>query len=146
MRSAVRKVGNSLGVLIPIEIARLWGVGNGDFLEIDADGIRPSRPSENAQTKLDNLKREISIRVLGAHDLAEIRATALANLARWKANGVSGTAYAEWTKILRSSDDHALVQAMIGKSEESNRLRQSMPYTGMLPQAEVREMREKAAS
>ena len=39
-----------------------------------------------------------------------------------------------------------LIQAMIGKSEESNRLRQSMPYTGMLPQDEVRRLREKATS
>ena len=146
MRSVVRRVGNSLGVLIPIEIARRWGVGHGDFLEIDENGIRPSRTSENAQTKLDNLKLEISIRVLGSYDLSEIRDKALANLARWKENGVDGAAYTEWKKILRSTDDHALIQAMVGKSEASNRLRQSMPYTGMLPQDEVRRMREKATS
>ncbi len=146
MRSVVRKVGNSLGVLIPIEIARRWGVGYGDFLEIDENGIRPSRTSENAQTRLDNLKREISIRVLGSYDFPEIRAKALANLARWQANGVKGNAYEKWTNILRSKDDLALIQAMVGKSEESNRLRQSMPYTGMLPQDEVRRLREKATS
>ena len=146
MRSVVRKVGNSLGVLIPIEIARRWGVADGDFLEIDENGIRPPRTSENAQAKLDNLKREISFRVLGSHDLPEIRAKALSNLARWKANGVSGRAYAEWTKLLKSKNDQALIQAMVGKSEESNRLRQSMPYTGMLPQDEVRRMREKETS
>jgi hypothetical protein len=76
-----------------------------DFLEIDENGIRPSRTNENAQNKLDNLKREISIRILGSYDLPEIRAKGLANLARWKANGVMGKVYAEWTKILRSKDD-----------------------------------------
>jgi antitoxin component of MazEF toxin-antitoxin module len=146
MRCVVRKVGNSLGILIPIEIARSWGVAHGDFLEIDENGIRPFRMTENAQTRLDKLKREISIRVLGSYDLPEIRAKALSNIARWKANGVNGAAYAEWSKILRSKNDQALIQAMVGKSEESNRLRQSMPYTGMLPQDEVRRMREKATS
>lgn len=146
MRSVVRKVGNSLGVLIPIGIARRWGIGHGDFLEIDENGIRPLPTGENAQTRLDHLKLEIGVRVLGAYDLAEIRAQALANLARWEESGVTGVAYQEWKKILRSADDHALIQAMIGKSEDSNRLRQSMPYTGMLPQDEVRGLREKATS
>lgn len=38
-----------------------------------------------------------------------------------------------------NSDDMAVIKAMVGLNEQSNQLRQSIPYVGMLPKSIVEE-------
>ena len=145
MRIALRKIGNSVGVIIPKEFLDAWGVGKGDALEAGPQGIWPPRSRRVGHAALDELKRAISIEVLSRHSPAEIRKKSLANLDRWKAAAAWCSAYDEWREIMEHADDGRLYAVMIGMDAESNRLRQSVPYVGMLPRDVLENLREKAA-
>jgi len=99
-------------------------------------------PERNRQDHLDVLKHRLSCEVLSRFQVGMIRDHALSNLQRWKAKGTWGEAYEEWFEIITSGDDLQLISSMIGFSQNSNRLRQSMPYVGMLDEATVRRIRE----
>jgi antitoxin component of MazEF toxin-antitoxin module len=141
MKVVIRKVGNSLGVLLPKELATQWGVGEGDFLTAGEDGIVPP-PKKNTQLVLDDLKLAISMEVVSRFTVDEIRKKSKENLARWKKQGTWGPAYTEWREVLDQGDAD-LVKTMIGRDDRSNRLRQSMPYVGLLPKDVVEALREK---
>ncbi len=146
MKAVVRKVGNSLGVLIPRAIAESWGVREGDMLQIDDKGLWPMPRGPVGQQALDVLKRQIAGEVLAQFPLGVIREKSLANLARWKKSGAWCEAYDTWFALLKNPDDGRLYKAMLGMDDEANRLRQSMPFVGLLPAQTLRKLREKAAA
>ena len=137
----IRRVGNSLGVLLPKELVAQWGVAVGDFMLVGEAGIVPP-PKKNPHLILDDLKLAISMEVVSRFSLDEIRRKSRENLARWKKQGTWGTAYTEWRGLLKQGDAE-LVKTMIGRDDRSNRLRQSMPYVGLLPKDVVEALREK---
>jgi antitoxin component of MazEF toxin-antitoxin module len=144
MKLTVRRIGNSLGVILPKGTLETWGVGEGDHLELTERGIRPAARGGLAHQALDELKRRIALAVVRSFTPREIRAQMLANLHRWKKQGTWGSAYDEWEEIASSADDGALFAVMLGRDENSMRLRQSMPFVGLLPQEEVRKLHEEA--
>lgn len=144
MDVSLRRIGNSLGIIIPRTVLEQWGVGEGDRLEVTASGIRP-RQRRNAQDVLDELKLSIALEVVRRFAPEDIRRRSRKNLARWKAAGAWSQAYEEWLDILDSGDDGELLRAMVGRDERANRLRQSMPYAGMLPKEVTRRLNEEAA-
>jgi hypothetical protein len=146
MKLQIRRVGNSLGVILPKSALAGWGVGEGDALELTERGIRPATPPGSSHVVLDELKRSLSLAVIRRCTPREIRAQSLANLYRWKAQGMWVSAYDEWTEILEKSGDGALFAAMLGRDDNSIRLRQSMPYVGLLSQGEVKKLYEEAAA
>ena len=83
--------------------------------------------------------------VVRKHTAREIRAKILANLHRWKQQDSWVSAFDEWDGIARSDDDGVLFAAMLGRDESAVRLRQSMPYVGLLAENEVRRVYEEAA-
>jgi antitoxin component of MazEF toxin-antitoxin module len=144
MKLELRRIGNSLGVIVPKEALQNWGVGEGDYLELGARGIRPVSKSGALQAMLDDLKRKLASEVVSRFTPNLIRAHGLANLSRWRKNGVWGPVYAEWQEILQSASDGDLFAAMLGRDESSNRLRQSPPYVGLLPREVVGRLNEEA--
>ena len=144
MKLTVRRVGNSLGVIIPKSQLSAWGLREGGELELTERGIRPMATA-SAHRALDELKLSLALEVVRRFSPAQIRAQILANLHRWKASGSWVSAYDEWLKIAKSRDDGALFAAMLGRSDEAQRLRQSMPFVGLLPKDEVRRLNEEAA-
>jgi hypothetical protein len=116
MKLQIRRVGNSLGEILPQAVLTEWGVGEGDALE-----LRHFSPKE-------------------------VRAQSLANLHRWKGQGTWVSAYDEWTEILQRGSDGELFNAMLGRNDNSNRLRQSIPYVGLLSQEEVKNIYEEAGA
>jgi antitoxin component of MazEF toxin-antitoxin module len=146
MKLQVRRIGNSLGVILPKFALAGWGVGEGDALELTEHGIRPATPRGSSHAKLDELKRSLSLAVIRRCTAQEIRAQGLANLYRWKAQGMWVSAYDEWTEILENGGDGALFAAMLGRDDNSIRLRQSMPYVGLLSQEEVKKLYEEASA
>jgi len=146
MRLAVRAIGNSLGIIIPKSTLAAWGVGKGDLLEIAGHCIRPIERRTLSQDALDELKRRIAAAVTAHHSAHEIRAHGLANLHRWRKAGAWVSAYDEWRQLLEHGDDGELFAAMLGRDERSNRLRQSPPYVGLLPRAEVSRLNEEASA
>jgi antitoxin component of MazEF toxin-antitoxin module len=146
MRVAVRRIGNSLGIIIPRATLETWNVREGDSLELTATGIRPVPSGRTSHDALDELKRSISLAVVRDFTPAQIRAQILANLHRWKAQGTWVSAYDEWQTIASNHEDGQLFAAMLGRDERAIRLRQSMPYVGLLPQAEVRKLYEETAA
>jgi hypothetical protein len=101
---------------------------------------------QNAQDVLDAIKLRISREVLAAYSVSEIKKRSMENIERWRSNGVTGSAYDEWTSIIQDPDDFKMVDAMTGLSERSNRLRLSSPYVGILPQAVVIRIKEEIIS
>jgi hypothetical protein len=99
----------------------------------------------SAHQELDELKRLLALAVVRQCTPREIRAQSLANLHRWKKQGSWVSAYDEWEDILDRGNDGELFAAMLGRDEESNRLRQSPPYVGLLSRDEVRRLNEEAA-
>jgi antitoxin component of MazEF toxin-antitoxin module len=140
MRLVLRRIGNSVGVIIPQSTLSQWGVSEGDRLELGAQGIRPI--SDNPLGALDELKRQLALAVASQFSAQHIRAHSLANLHRWKQGGMWVSAYDEWQQLLQSGDDGALFATLLGRDEHSNRLRQSAPYVGLLPRGEVARINE----
>jgi antitoxin component of MazEF toxin-antitoxin module len=141
MKVPLRRIGNSLGVILPKATLDAWGLSEGDTLELNEEGLRP--PIRSHQ-RLDELKRLLSVAVVRRCKPDEIRARILANLSRWERQGTWGSAYDEWRAIAESKDDGLLFVAMLGPGENSVRLRQSMPYVGLLPETEVKALYKEA--
>jgi antitoxin component of MazEF toxin-antitoxin module len=144
MKLVLRRIGNSLGIIVPKETLQHWGVGEGDYLELGERGIRPYLKSQSSHEVLDELKRTLASEVVSRFSPNLIRAKSLANLSRWRKNGVWGPTYAEWQEILMSASDGDLFAALLGRDENSNRLRQSPPYVGLLPRDVVKRLNEEA--
>jgi antitoxin component of MazEF toxin-antitoxin module len=145
MKVAIRRVGNSLGVIVPKPVLDAWGVGEGDELELTARGLHPVARAGLAHAALDELKRSIALAVVRQFTPREIRAQILANLHRWRRQDAWVSAYDEWRNIATHGDDGELFGAMLGRDDNAVRLRQSMPFVGLLSQAEVRQLHEEAA-
>jgi antitoxin component of MazEF toxin-antitoxin module len=146
MKLELRRIGNSLGVIVPKDALQNWGLGEGDYLNLSERGIRPYPKSDSSHEVLDELKRLLSLAVARRCTPQEIRAQSLANLYRWKNQGTWASAYDEWTAILQRGSDGELFAAMLGRDDQSNRLRQSMPYVGLLSQEEVKRIYEEAGA
>lgn len=147
MKLPIRRIGNSLGVIIPKTALVAWGVAEGDALELTERGIRPAAQGAGlSHQTLDELKRSIALTVLRRFTPREIRAQILANLHRWKSQGAWVPAYDEWRELAIREDDGALFAAMLGRDERAVALRQSMPFVGLLSQEEVRRLHEEAAA
>jgi antitoxin component of MazEF toxin-antitoxin module len=146
MKVAIRRVGNSLGVIVPKPILKTWGVGEGDELELTESGIRPAARRGLSHQALDQLKRSIALAVVRQFTPREIRAQILANLHRWRGQGAWVSAYDEWHEIAMRGDDGELFAAMLGRDDTATRLRESMPFVGLLPQSEVRRLHEEASA
>jgi antitoxin component of MazEF toxin-antitoxin module len=148
MKLTIRRIGNSLGVIVPKAALDAWGVGEGDTLELSASGIRPAGSARAGlgHEALDELKRSIALAVVRDFTPRQIRAQILANLVRWQSQGMWVSAYDEWRALAEQPDDGALFAAMLGHDEHAVRLRQSMPFVGLLPQDEVRRLHEEAAA
>jgi Antidote-toxin recognition MazE, bacterial antitoxin len=146
VKLAIRRVGNSLGVLIPKATLDAWNVREGDHLELSDRAIRPTKTSGLSHHVLDELKRSIALAVVGDFTANQIRAQILANLQRWKSQGMWVSAYDEWQALAEQLSDGALFAAMLGRDETAVRLRQSMPFVGLLSQESVRALNEQAAA
>jgi antitoxin component of MazEF toxin-antitoxin module len=141
----LRRVGNSLGVIVPKATLNSWGLGEGDSLELTAHGLRPIRRGGLRHEELDELAFAMALAVVRQFTPGQIRAQILANLHRWNGQGVWVCAFDEWRDIASSDDDGALFAAMLGRHENAVRLRQSAPYAGLLSPQEVRKLNEEAA-
>jgi len=145
MKVTLRRIGNSLGILIPKTTLDAWGVGEGDTLELTEQGLRPPARGGFSHQELDELRRSIALAIVRRFTPREIRAQVLANLHRWKRQGVWGPAYEEWEGIAARENDGELFEAMLGRDESATRLRQSAPFVGLLPREQVRKLNEEAA-
>jgi hypothetical protein len=145
MKIPLRRIGNSLGVLLPKATLDAWGLGEGDTLLLTEAGLRPPARGGFTHQELDEHRRVLALAVIRRFTPREIRAQVLANLSRWRKQGVWGGAYEEWQQIAATADDGDLFAAMIGRDESAVRLRQSSPFVGLLPKEEVRKLNEEAA-
>jgi antitoxin component of MazEF toxin-antitoxin module len=146
MKLTIRRIGNSLGVILPKVTLEAWGVHEGDQLKLTGRGIRPVRRGGFSHQELDEHKRRIALAAVRSFTPREIRAQILANLHRWKKQGTCGPAYDEWQAIAQSEDDGELFAAMLGWDDNAVRLRNSFPGVGLLPREEVRKLNEEAGS
>jgi len=142
MRATIRRIGNSLGILLPKSILESWRVGEGDHLEISEHGVHPRRRPGSSQSLLDERKRLLAVAVVREFPPRQIRAQSLANLYRWQLQGTWLPAFDEWRRILEDDSDGRLFAAMLGRDEDANRLRQSMPFVGLLSQEQVQAIYE----
>lgn len=146
MKLTIRRIGNSLGVIVPRKALKTWGMREGDSFELTSGGIHPRPARRPGHARLDALKRAISAEVIARFRPEEIRSRSLANLRRWKESGAWCSAYDEWLEIVSGSDDARLYDAMVGRTDRADRLRQSMPYVGLLSKDLLERLREQAAA
>ena len=144
MKTKLRKVGNSLGIIIPKSVLDSWELREGDHLRVSTDGIFPSARAR-AHELLDEHKRRLAWAVASRFAPGQIRAHSLANLHRWRDAGTWVSAYDDWKEIMEAGDDGVLFAAMLGRDERATQLRQSAPYVGLLPRELVRRLNEEAA-
>jgi antitoxin component of MazEF toxin-antitoxin module len=144
MKLVLRRIGSSLGIIVPKKTLQAWGADEGDSLELNDRGIRPIRKSDSSHEVLDELKRKLAAEVASRFTPHLIRAHSLGNLHRWQKNGVWGPVYDEWRTLLEHADDGELFAAMLGRDEHAKRLRQSPPYVGLLPREVVGRLNEEA--
>ena len=145
MKVPLRRIGNSLGVILPKATLEAWGVREGDELELNAQGLRPPRRGGFRHAELDELKLKMALAIVRQFTPDEVRAQILANLHRWQRQGAWVSAFDEWREIANREDDGELFAAMLGRNQEAVRLRQSAPYAGLLSPHEVRNINEEAA-
>lgn len=86
----------------------------------------------NPHQLLDDLKLWLSQATLNRTNLQTIRTQSLANLERWKAQGTWSLVYDEWWQLMTCASDDHIIEIMIGEGDEPNRLRQSIPYPGLV--------------
>ncbi len=146
MKLTIRRVGNSLGVILPKSTLDAWGLGEGDHLDLTKDDIRPPSRGGMSSAKLDEHKRRLAAAVVSRFSAQHIRAQGLGNLHRWRASGAWMPAYDEWKRLLERPDDGELFAVLLGSDQRSNELRQSPPYVGLLTRAEVEKLNEEAAA
>ena len=145
MKIAIRRVGNSLGIILPKATLDAWGLGEGSYLELTERSIHPAAKSVFTHDFLDEHKRRLAMAVASRFTPNLIRAHSLGNLQHWKRSGAWVPAYDEWRQLLETGNDGELFVVMLGRDENANRLRQSAPYVGLLPREEVRKLNEEAA-
>jgi antitoxin component of MazEF toxin-antitoxin module len=145
MKLVVRRIGNSLGVIVPKPALDAWGLGEGDALELTERGIRPMTRPPLSHAELDEHKRKLAAAVVARFSAHHIRAQGLANLHRWRRNGAWAPAYAEWQDILAGATDGALFEVLLGRDHHCSLLRQFPPYVGLLPRDEIKRLNEQAA-
>jgi antitoxin component of MazEF toxin-antitoxin module len=145
MRIPVRRIGNSLGVILPKTILDAWKVGEGGSLELTERGLHPPRPAGLAHVELDELRRNVALAIVHRFTGNQIRAQILANLHRWRDQGFWVPAFDEWHAIAKSGEDGMLFAAMLGRDQDATRLRQSAPYAGLLSRQELERLNEEAA-
>ena len=141
----LRRIGNSLGVILPKATLEAWGMGEGDELELGERGLRPPQRGGFRHEELDELRLKMALAIIRQFTPAQVRAQILANLHRWEGQGVWVSAFDEWREIANGDDDGELFAAMLGRNEKATRLRQSAPYAGLLSPKEVRDINEEAA-
>ena len=141
----LRRIGNSLGVILPKATLEAWGMGEGDELELGERGLRPPQRGGFRHEELDELRLKMALAIIRRFTPAQVRAQILANLHRWEGQGVWVSAFDEWREIANGDDDGELFAAMLGRNEKATRLRQSAPYAGLLSPKEVRDINEEAA-
>jgi antitoxin component of MazEF toxin-antitoxin module len=140
MDIVIRRVGSSLGIIIPKSQLVAWNLGEGDRLSVTDRGILPRKALD-----ADEDKWRHALAVVDRFSPQQIRAKSVANLLRWKQAGAWVSAYDEWREIMNSRDDGVLFAAMLGRDERSIRLRQSMPYVGLLSREQVKALNDQAA-
>ncbi|PRC92008.1 hypothetical protein [Solimicrobium silvestre] len=113
------------------------------LIQLGEISIRLGQPQPpNAQVSLDAFKLRLAQEIIRQVEFSDIREKSLANLSRWKLNGVWSSAYDEWEQLMKSGSEAKIMAIMIGQDEDANRLRQSAPYTGLLDQQTVERVRE----
>lgn len=96
----------------------------------------PSR-AINKQDEQDRRKLAMARLIVKKFTMSDIRRRSLENMERWQKNGIWVSAFEEWRELLTYGSDPQLLAMMTGQDQNSNRLRQSAPYAGLLTQAEV---------
>jgi len=144
MKLKIRRVGNSLGVLLPKDALLAWGLGEGDSLELSLNTIRPVARAPRRPNELDAVSRAIGLAVIRQFTAREIRAQIRATLSARRRQADWDESCDSWQLLARGKDDGALYAAMLGRDETSIGLRHNLPYADLLPAAQLREIRASA--
>jgi antitoxin component of MazEF toxin-antitoxin module len=73
MKLTLRRVGNSLGVILPKDALDKWGVGEGDQLDLTERGIQPPLRGGFSTEQLDEHKRRLAAAVVSRFTAKHIR-------------------------------------------------------------------------
>ena len=138
MRLTVRRIGNSLGVIVPKARLTSWGVSEGGELERTEHAIRPVSKQAGHEAR-DRPEFSIALEV-GRHFSARPiphSLPATPTRLRWRAPWAAP--YDEWLAIAKSRSDGALFAARLGRVENADRRRRALPVGVVIVQAQLTE-------
>src|SRR5258706_4670774 len=104
MKATLRRIGNSIGIIIPKTILDAWNMREGNALHVSVEGIFPGNRMA-AHELLDEQKRKLAAAVAAGFTPRQIRAHSLANLHRWRESRGWVSADDQWEKHLASAPD-----------------------------------------
>src|SRR5258706_15747304 len=101
MKAPLRRIGNSIGIIIPKPILDAWNMREGNALHVSVEGIFPGNRMA-AHELLDEQKRKLAAAVAAGFTPRQIRPHSLANLHRCREPGAGVPPNDEWEMLTDS--------------------------------------------
>lgn len=102
-------------------------------------GKQVSKPA--GKPNKEKLRLAIATLILEAFPVEVIRQRSIDNMNRWKSQGTWSLAYDEWMTLLTDGTDADVIEAMTAETDKASRLRSVHPYTGLLEQTVVQQLK-----
>lgn len=89
----------------------------------------------------EKFRLAVATLILETFPVEVIRQRSIDNMIRWKSQGTWSFAYDEWMTLLTDRTDAEVIEAMTAETDKASRLRSVHPYTGLLEQTVVQQLK-----
>lgn len=105
----------------------------------DKTGKQVSKPA--GKPNKEKFRLAVATLILETFLVEVIRQRSIDNMNRWKSQGTWSFAYDEWMTLLTDGTDADVIEAMTAETDKASRLRSVHPYTGLLEQTVVQQLK-----
>lgn len=105
----------------------------------DKTGKKVSKPA--GKPNKEKFRLAVATLILETFPIEVIRQRSIDNMNRWKSQGTWSLAYDEWMTLLTDGTDADVIEAMTAETDKASRLRSVHPYTGLLEQTVVQQLK-----
>jgi hypothetical protein len=102
-------------------------------------GKQVSKPA--GKPNKEKLRLAIATLILKTFPVEVIRQRNIDNMNRWKSQGTWSLVYDEWMTLLTDGTDADVIEAMTAETDKASRLGSVHPYTGLLEQTVVQQLK-----
>lgn len=105
----------------------------------DKTGKQVSQPA--GKPNKEKFRLAVATLILKTFPVEVIRQRSIDNMNRWKSQGTWSFAYEEWMTLLTDGTDADVIEAMTAETDKASRLRSVHPYTGLLEETVVQQLK-----